>query len=347
MNKRKLHELDLFCRAGMGLEPIAPAVCRLLRELVGAEAAALFWMDERGLPAGFHHEDSPDSARDLFINEFERLFVGEHEINVHALARYTGTTMGKLLTADPPYFRSNTFNLLVRPSGHHHALDLRVEVGGRPRLIVLLFRNEQQPFRSSDAEALAMVEASLKRAVASPLDSGEWRSDGRKGYLVVSGDGSRLLLLGGDATSILHDVTLVGQGVRLGGAITEPPRFVREACALAFGDRRAVSLTMAVPTGRLQMVAEPLRSPGQSDPGSSVLVSLELHLPARLGKLEHVLAVGLSPLQQRIALVAASGGSRQDSLSNLGLSNEALKKHLAVVYDRFQVNGWDALGRAI
>lgn len=347
MNKRKLHELDLFCRAGMGLEPIAPVVCRLLRELVGAEAASLFWMDERGMPAGFHHEDSPDSARDLFINEFERLFVGEHEINVHALARYTGSAMGKLLTADAAYFKSNTFNMLVRPSGHHHALDLRVELDGKPRLIVLLFRGERQPFRNGDVKVLALTEASLRRAVASPPHSGEWRSDGRRGYLIVSGDDSRITLMGGDATAILRNVNLVGQGVRLDSPITLPPLFVRQACALAATEDRPVHRAMVVPTGRLQMVAEPLRAPAQPGAGSSVLVSLELHVPARLSKVEHVIAAGLSPLQQRIALVAAAGGSRQDSLNTLGLSNEALKKHLAVVYERFAVNGWEALSRAI
>ena len=84
LQARRWQELDLLCRLGLGLAPIAPDVCALLRQLAGAVAAALFWLDEEGLPEGFFHEDSPDSVRDLFLNEFERLFVGPHETNVLA-----------------------------------------------------------------------------------------------------------------------------------------------------------------------------------------------------------------------------------------------------------------------
>ena len=104
----------------MGVAPIAPDVAKLLRKLAAADAAALFWLDDQGMPEGFFHEDSPPEVRDLFLNEFERLFVGEGETNVLALARYQGRAIGRLLSPDADYFRSNTYNLLVRAGGHHH-----------------------------------------------------------------------------------------------------------------------------------------------------------------------------------------------------------------------------------
>ena len=79
----------MLCRLGLGLAPIAPDVCALLRALVGADAAALFWMDGNGQPAGFHHEDSPASVRNLFLNE-PHLFTGAGETNIQALAQPDG-----------------------------------------------------------------------------------------------------------------------------------------------------------------------------------------------------------------------------------------------------------------
>lgn len=138
--KRKGLELDLLRRTGAGISAIAPMACRILRELVRADAAALFWLDRDGLPEGFFHEDSPAPMRGLFVNAFEELFLGPVELNVAMLARLRGQRAGHLLAPPPECFRSNTFNVLVRPSGHQHALDLRVDHAGRPRAIVLLFR---------------------------------------------------------------------------------------------------------------------------------------------------------------------------------------------------------------
>ncbi|HEY0200942.1 MAG TPA: hypothetical protein VGC24_04555, partial [Burkholderiaceae bacterium] len=117
--EKKRHELDLLCRAGVGLTPIAPAVCRLVREIVGAEACGLFWMDAQGQPEGFFHEHSSPETQELFLNEYQRLFVGPDEVNVSLLAQHKGRQIGHLLLVPSAYYRSNTFNLLVRGNGHH------------------------------------------------------------------------------------------------------------------------------------------------------------------------------------------------------------------------------------
>ncbi len=112
--RRSMLELDLLCGSGAGLEAIAPRVCRIVRHRIGAEAVGLFWLDANGLPLGFHHEHSPDEARDLFLNEFERLFTGPVELNVFTLATSAGPTVGRLLAPDPAYYRSNTLKVLER-----------------------------------------------------------------------------------------------------------------------------------------------------------------------------------------------------------------------------------------
>ena len=163
-NKRRWPELDLLCRAGVGIAPIAPAVCRTLREIIGADAASLFWLDDHGMPAGLFHERAPDAALDLFVNDYGRLFTGPSEINVSQIAAMGGQPVGRLLNPPRDYFHSNTFNLLVRASGHFHTLDLRVDAANRPCAVVMLFREERTPFQGDDASYLVQALPYLRRA---------------------------------------------------------------------------------------------------------------------------------------------------------------------------------------
>ena len=207
------HELDLLCRIGVGLAPIAPDLTALLRRLVGADAAALFWLDEHGLPEGFHHEDSPDSVKDLFLNEFERLFVGDREINVFALAQRRDRAVGHLLAPGADYFHSNTFNLLVRASGHHHSLDLRVDLDGRARAVVLLFRAASRPFADSDADTLARAAPYLQRAIERSMPHDVWQGlETRNGHLLLDLAAQRIVLISETARSLLRNAGQRGMG---------------------------------------------------------------------------------------------------------------------------------------
>jgi hypothetical protein len=342
--RRKLHALDLLCRAGTGIAPIAPAACRQIRELVGADAASIFWLDENGLPQGFFHEDSPESARDLFVNEFERLFIGPAELNVTALARTPGPRVGRIARPGKAYFSSNTFNLLVRASGHHHSLDLRIDLDGRARAVVLLFRGGQRAFETTDAAALEQVTPYLQQAIASPVRQQVWRCSARRGHMLIDVSGERLAMLDEEAELLLKMCTLVGQEIRLCGPIRSPPRVVRELCARLQG-RAIVRETLPIPGGRLEVTARRLTAPEGG--AEQVLVTFELEEPRRLETIDRVLALDVSPLQQKIAFVAALGGSRGDSLSETGISNEALKKHLAAIYAAAGVDSWEKLTREL
>jgi len=344
-SKRKWHELDLLCRAGVGIEPIAPTVCRILREIVGADAVSLFWMDEQQMPAGLFHENAADSALDLFVNEYDRLFTGASEINASQIAATTGRPVGQLLNPERSYFRSNTFNLLVRASGHFHTLDLRVDVANRARAVVMLFREEQNPFDEIDASYLRQALPYLKRAIESQSAESIWERSRLGGYMLVDLSGTKLLTLSAEANELLKACTIVGQNVRLIGPTTMPPRFAQDLC------RRLVSSSMAqdvldVPGGRLLLTAT-LMHPPVAEASEQVLISLQMEQPKRLKAIENILNLELSPLQRSIALVAAMGGTRAECLTSAGTSNEALKKHLATIYRRVGVASWEELAKAL
>lgn len=343
--KRKWHELDLLCRAGVGIATVAPAICRTLRELVGAEAVSLFWLDEHGMPAGLFHENAADSALDLFVNEYDRLFTGPSEINVSQIAAMKGGPVGQLMNPGPDYFRSNTLNLLVRASGHFHTLDLRVDVANRARAVVMLFREQQRPFADSDAFYLIQALPYLRRAIEHQSAEGPWERMDHGGHMLVDHSGTQLLAASEEAFSLLKACTIVGQNVRLAGPTTLPPRFAQNLC------RRLETSSVAqefidIPSGRIRVIATQMRTPA-ADAERQVLLSFEPERPRRLKIIENILDLPLSPLQRSIAVFAAMSGSRADCLNSTGVSNEALKKHLATIYRVAGVSSWEELAKTL
>ena len=343
--KRKWHELDLLCRAGVGLAPIAPAVCRTLRELVGADAAALFWLDEKGVPSGFFHENAMASSHDMFVNEYDRLFAGPSEINVSHVAAMNGRPVGKLMNPGRDYFRSNTLNLLLRPNGHFHTLDLRIDVEGRARAVVMLFREQPRPFDDNDAFHFAQALPYLKRAIEQQSTDGPWEPTDLSGHLLVDRSGTRLLAVSDEASRLLMACTIVGQNIRFAGPMELPPRFAQDLCR-RLETSPSVEEFLEIPSGRLRLVGTQMRAP-VSGAAAEVLLSLEMERPKHLKIIEKILDLSLSPLQRSIAFAAALGSSRADYLKATGIGNEALKKHLATIYRASGVTSWEELGKVL
>ncbi len=339
--KRHWHDLELVCSTGVGIAAMAPNVCRLLREIVGADAAAIFWLDAAGLPTGFFHEDSNAAARDLFANAFEELFTGERELNVATLVRRTQADAGHLLAPPADYWRSNTFNLLVRASGHHHALDLRIDHDGRPRAIVLLFRVRRQPFTADDLALLRLSADILRRAFAPAPDAERWSATGPPAHLVVDRSGQTLLFAADPAARLLREGNPVAQGIPAEGPLLRPPAFAAALCHRLGADPRP-QVVLPSPRGRVVATAEELAAPAG---GSVVLLALLAESPQRLGIVEHILAQDVSPRQKTILLAAASGASRTEAALHTGTSPEAMKKHLVAIFAATGARSWIDLRR--
>ncbi len=336
----------MLCRPDIGLAAIAPRVCRLAREIVGAEAASLFWLDRNAMPLGFFHEDSPDEARDLFTNEFERLFVGPDEINVFALAQGDGAMCGQLMRPPTSYFQSNTYNLLIRPSGHHHSLDLRIDDASGGHAVLLLFRGEYPAFTDQDAATLMQFEPLLRRA-GTAEGAATWRSDTtRWGHVLVDPRDGAILALSGAAEEMLRESSLVGQRLARGGPLDVAPRFLVDLCEPALRSGRAVA-SIAISAGRLNIEATVMYAPSGQTTSVQVLMTLRHETPADIALIDPVLARRLSPLRSEILMFAACGGTRDAVSRAFDISKEAAKKHVAEIYRVMDVGRWDDIPRAL
>jgi len=344
--QRLWHALGLLCGLGLGLAPIAPEVCAVLRALVGADAAALFWLDAQGRPEGFFHEDSPAGAQDLFLNEFERLFAGPHEINVHTLARADGPRIGRLLAPGARFFRSNSYNLLVRASGHQHTLDLRVEAQGRTRAIAMLFRAPGAGFTADEAALLERASGWLARAFAAPPAALPWAADapGPVGHVVLDAGGQRPLFADEAAAQLLRQANLPGLGLHGAASaapLALPPDLPRR---LGVGPAGAAA-RIAVPGGWLAAQMSTLHP--LAGGAAQHLVTLRLERPRSVEVARRVLTLPLSPLQREIALLAGLGHARADCQRLAGVGEAALKKHLRAIFAATGASDWDALGQRL
>lgn len=342
------HELDMLCRLGVGLAPIAPEVCAALRTLIGADAAALFWMDEQGLPAGFFHEDSPASTQNLFLNEFERLFVGAQETNVFALARPDGPRVGRLLTPDASYFRSNSYNLLVRASGHHHVLDMRVEVLGRTRAVVSLFRTPgARGFDADNAAVLERTTAHLARAFArGPTPSWSDSTDSLVGHVLLDAVDRRPVMADVPARLLLQTANLRGVGLK-GDPEAPLPSDIASHLGLR-SDPTGQPIRIPVPHGVLVVNAHLMYPPsGTAASSAQLLLTLQLQRMRQIDVVRRIRELPLSPLQREIAALAGLGHARADATALTGVGQAALKKHLRIILDVAGATDWESLARAL
>ena len=370
-----LKELDLLVRAGLEVKPIAPAVARLMREVIGAEGCFIGWFNERGIPGGFFHDSASVEVQDLFMNN-PKLFAGADEFTMFSAARINNALkVGSMFRPGKAFYKSNTFNLLVKPCGHYHALDMRVEVNGKTRLVFSLFRAEANLFSEVDAQRLRALYPALQMVAVKPSatpyainvaqDQSRWAGISglteadELGHLLVCADGLRIKMINEQGAALLRLTKLFDQGVLLVKPMTVPPLFIKHLCLqLAGGTDSIAESRLEVIGGSLLMTASWLQSApitidqqtsGEYAPPfkDSILVQLAYITPVAIRLSRNISQLGLSPLQGRIAMFAATGGSRIECAVHHQISKEALKKHLREIYAASRCLDWHELHRTL
>lgn len=337
-------ELELLSRTGVGLPAMAPALAALIRQMVGAQNCLITWVDADGHPVGVYNEHPVEATDALCINGYERLFSGDKEIGVSWVARQRGPACGRLLSPPSAYFRSNTYNLLIRGDHYRHMLDLRVDVGGIARAVVALCRPAGKAFNESDAVQLRSLLPVLQRVCVKVGNGLENRPSGSAiGHLLVSGDGQRIHLADENGITLLRSSRLVSQQIELLGVMQTVPRFVQELCLRLNPPAQArVQSSVEVPGGVLMcsaswMGANVAQTFLQS---RQILVTLQ-HRQAQADQVvREICSLALSPMQSRIALYAAVGGRRDACAAAHQISGDALKKHLRKIYAASGAQEW-------
>ena len=355
---RLLKDLSLLVSTGLGPAPIAPALCELLFKIMGAEAGGMCWFSESGAPEGFFQQGSSRETEELFMNHYEELFFGPHEYTPFWSVRNQGRGTGRGWLAGKEYLRSNTFNLLIKPSHFHYLLDAVVDVADVPRLTACFFRSAQNPFTEADAKKLTALIPVLRRVVnkhPNPLIVQSKTTDG--GHMLVSHDGTSVEMIDAPAEKILSTIRLFNQNIATIRRFSKPPIFVQSLCdqlrlqnpASARTDIALAGGTLTVTAKWLKLASQTMSAPFAEDKTTivglekKILVAVHFKPAGAIDVVQGISALGLSPLQSRIAMYAAAGGSRTNCALHHRVSNEALKKHLREILSAAHCADWHEL----
>lgn len=359
-NARVWARLRLLCQSGLPAISLAPELLRLTRQLVPNAAGALFLTDPQGVPHSFFHEDSPAESRALFQNQFP-LFMQADDINIVQLVGQN-LPAGTLLHPPPGYFRSNTYQLLVRASGHHHALDAPLHLDGLGMGALMLFREPGARFKAHDLVELVRVSRQLSLALgADPLPEPAWAHLGDEALLVLHPHGQPLWI-NPQAQALLARLPQQANGWRPGQHL--PPALSPLLQALRQGDSLP-RLRLPVPGGWLLAQAQWLGACGPGDAAGGpapadapagaaphevaplVGVSLRLGVPQSLQVWRAVAGADLSPRQLEVALGLAQGHSNASLRARLNLSEAVLRDCARAVYREFDVSSQAGLAQRL
>ncbi|MBL8555805.1 MAG: hypothetical protein JNL41_16135 [Phenylobacterium sp.] len=345
-NRRLLERLRLLCECGAGLEAVAAPACAIVRDLVGARSASIFWLDRHGAPAGFFHDCAPAELKDLFVTRFDELFSSPGEFNMVTYTRPVGPPIGQMLTESghAAFRASNVYKHLCVPLGHHHGLEMRIEHAGRGVGVLVLWNEAGRPFTAADVAVAEPTRRLLERALEAERPDVVWRSQGsRTAHYITDVSGQDLMAINAEAEEMLNRGHLLGQNVPMARRPRAAPAFSRRLAEMLANGAPA-ELHLPVIDGRLAVRASPssrLVEGGDDEP--QMFVSVDVEVAADVLAVERLSALPLTLLQKQIALFAAQGGLRADCEDRFGVSQEALKKHLSTIYDATGVSGWSGL----
>ncbi|HJW54685.1 MAG TPA: hypothetical protein VJ577_05365 [Burkholderiaceae bacterium] len=342
-NSRLWSRLRVLCCAGLDLMSITPDAFAIVHELIPNAASALFLTSHDGVPQGFYHEDSPDEAQNLFLNE-PQLFIGPDEYNVLRLVGTPGAVkIGQLLQPPQEFFKSNTYQLLVRASGHHHTLDARLEVDGRRAGLITLYREAGIRFSLQDADDLARVaihfEHALRIGTASPHQPADIVE--HEAIIVAHTDG-KPLFISQAANALLAAIPLVGP--QWPDRRKLPLFCERLIEILQDGERHPWTMpshTIPLPGGALHVSAQWLCAAGAESPVGAVAasesglvgISLKQSTPTPLRVWRNLNKAALSPQQMEVAFWMALGGGRDAARARMPISEAVLRDCVKSVYE--------------
>jgi hypothetical protein len=331
----------MLCHCGAGLQSIASPFCAAVRELIEADAGLLVWTGPGGTRPGFCHETAPAEVKD----RFDELFDHSEAVRATSLMNGEGPAIGKMLShgMQDAFERGTVYRELCLPLNHRYVLDMVVP--GQAAYFAL--NRAGRPFDRHHAKELEPVWPLMLAALDQGSEPILWRSFGLGGaHLIASMDGREMLAIDDEAERILSNDHLLPRHVDKLALPRSAPGFVG-LIAASLANRASVELAIPVSDGRLLCKARRTNLLTADGIGSreAVMVGIDQQFSEDVAVIDYLFERPLTGLQRDIAFHAVQGRPRSDCAARFGVSTEALKKHLQVIYRETRVNGWEELGK--
>ena len=327
------------------MEAIAPALCEALHDLIETDANAVFWVDEHGAPAGYHHDNAPAELKDFYVRNFGTMFADPGQFSMIAMLDMVEPSIGRVVGDEGMKWvlESNVHKYLCVPLGHHFALDMRIDHDGRGRAVFCLWRGESRPYGWEEVAILREVQPLIQSAVAQIPNMVRWRGlSSRTAHFMTDAAGRELRSIDAEADQTLAESHLLSQNVSAIPPLRDAPGFA-EQLAMALATQEKAELSVAVAGGRLLARATWSRTIGTGEAQPQILVTIDRQVCTPVLVANYVATLPLTYLQKRIAMFGILGGERSACESEFGVGGEALKKHLRTILNVTGSSQWSEL----
>jgi DNA-binding CsgD family transcriptional regulator len=341
--------LRQLCCLGLDSEAVMPELLSGLRNLVPSSNSAFYWTDTRGSPQNVYQEYILPSAIQLQMEAYH-LFQGANEPSIEAL---TGGSLAvgnirRIQTRE--YFqRSNTHNLVCKPHGHRYNLDGIVRDSGKPRGMLLLFREAGgRDFSADDERMLNSLLPYFNHALIPATVSNLQYVNAEDSGVVIADAGGRVLHL----TRSAHRLLTYVMNPRLGpGAVwRQPETLLPESVQRLCRDLVRIQAGCEAPPpaaridnawGRFSFHAQFLDAQalqGGTGTACNIAIVIRREEPLTLRIMRRLKDSPLSARQREVALRLALGDDTPTLRRTLGISAETLRDHVRKIYRRIEVH---------
>lgn len=349
-----------LCCLGISSETLMPTLLGELHALIPSHGNAFYWADEnQRLVNGYDENPATRELAPLYLEEFygqrEREVTHSFEQSVrleHGVVRDT-----QAITVSPrEFYRSDFYNLLLRPVGYGRLLRLILRDSGRARAMLQIQRPVTGPdFTKEHERRLARLEPFLLHALAQRTSAeGQPLVDSGESGMVIADRSGQVIEYSAQARRLLYLATHPEYQpyLRRNLPATELPHAVARLCqrltAIFSADPHAASAPVAAHRntwGRFIFRAYWLDSVAEDRRHIAITVTREEPLILRLTR--GAWRLPLSRRQAEVAVLLASGRSHEDTAQQLGITRNTVISHSRWIYSKLAVHDREGLRQAL
>lgn len=348
----RVHIRQLCC-LGLPGEQLMPPLLKGVRELVGAESAAFFWVDASGDMTKLYAERTlPEAAMKLY---FERYYAtGESAFRSTFIERASQADAVMTVSASEATENSPYYSDIMAQLEAHHVLYGIVRAHGQAIGQLSLYRPKgARPFSAAQRTDLNGIMRYVAHGVSQPapgtaVTGEDFRDAADDAVFMMRVDGAlgRLSIAAQKLLSLATQGQIGPDEAANGLADTARPVLRglgdRLRSALAGSDVAPPVLIIDNTWGRFVLRAYAV-SDGPLEDDTMVAVRIVRQEPMLLRFVDALNGLGLSPQQREIAAGLARGASNQELAEELGVSVNTIAYHIKQVFQRLDTHDRQAM----
>lgn len=349
-----------LCCLGLSSEALMPTLLRELHALIPSHGNAFYWADEHEqLVNGYNENPEVSELAPLYLEEFygRREREVTHSFDETARLEHGVIRESQAITVSArEFYRSDFYNLLLRPVGYGRMLRLVLRESGRARGMLQVQRPVESPdFTAEHERRLARLEPFLTHALTThPGAHAPTLVDSGESGMIIADRGGQVLEYSVQARRLLYLATHPEYQPYLRGDL--PPTglshavsgLCRRLTAVFADDPVATSAPVYEhrnPWGRFVFRAYWLDSAAEERRHLAITVVRKEPLRLRLSR--GAWQLPLSHRQAEVAVLLASGLSHEQAATRLGITRNTVISHSRWIYSKLDVHDRNTLRDAL